>query len=107
MKDYCDMNSTSFFRLTVIALFLAALLVGCSESGRPLLQVGEKAPPFTLQLLNGEQVTLQQYAGKGLVVTFMSSWCPCSNDSMPMMKKAYQKHKGAINFLMIGTQEAK
>ena len=23
----------------------------------------------------------------------MSSWCPCSNDSMPLMKQAYEKHK--------------
>ena len=100
------MNLTNFCKIAVTALFLAAFLGSCSESGRPLLQVGEKAPPFNLELLNGEQISLQQYAGKGLVITFMSSWCPCSNESMPMMKKAWLEHKDNINFLMIGIQDA-
>jgi peroxiredoxin len=101
------MNLINCFKVTVTALFLAACLGGCSESGRPLLQVGEKAPPFNLELLSGEQTSLQQYAGKGLVITFMSSWCPCSNESMPMMKQAYLDHKDNISFLMIGIQDAR
>jgi peroxiredoxin len=86
------------------ALLLVAFLGAC-DSGRPLLQIGEKAPPFNLQLVSGETVSLSQYAGKGLMITFMSSWCPCSNDSMPMMKKAYQDYKDDIAFLMIGIQD--
>lgn len=101
------MSLINCFRNIALALFLAACLGGCSESGRPLLQVGEKAPPFKLELLNGEQVSLGQYAGKGLVITFMSSWCPCSNESMPMMKQAYMQHKDNISFLMIGIQDAR
>ncbi len=107
MKHYCGMNLINCFKVTVTALFLAACLGGCSESGRPLLQVGEKAPPFNLELLSGEQTSLQQYAGKGLVITFMSSWCPCSNESMPLMKKAYQDHKANTAFLMVGIQDAR
>lgn len=101
------MNLINCFKIVATALFLAACLSGCSESGRPLLQVGEKAPPFTLQLIGGEQVSLGQYAGKGLVITFMASWCPCSNESMPLMNKAWLDHKDDIAFLMIGTQDAK
>jgi len=109
MKHCYDMNSTKSFKTRQsarlpIALFLVAFLGAC-DSGRPLLQVGEKAPPFNLQLISGETVSLNQYAGKGLVITFMSSWCPCSNKSMPMMKKAYQDHKDDIAFLMIGIQD--
>lgn len=89
-----------------MALLLAAGIGGCSESGRPLPQIGEKAPAFSLQLLDGKQVSLAQYAGKGLVITFMSSWCPCSNESMPLMKKAWQDHHDDIAFLMIGIQDA-
>lgn len=103
------MSSISCFRNFCAALFIAAFLTGCSEEvGRPLLQVGEKALPFTLELLDGKQSQLEQYAGKGLVITFMSSWCPCSNESMPLMKQAYEKHKGdQVVFLMIGIQDSK
>ncbi|MFQ5581043.1 MAG: TlpA family protein disulfide reductase [Mariprofundaceae bacterium] len=81
-------------------------LSGCNGDGRVLLQVGQQAPPFTLQLLDGGQANLEQYDGKGLVITFMASWCPCSNDSMPLMKKAYHEHKNKIAFLMVGIQDA-
>jgi len=82
---------------------------GCSEeASKPLLQVGEKALPFTLELLDGKQSHLEDYAGKGLVVTFMSSWCPCSNESMPLMKHAYSEHRNdPIVFLLVGTQDSR
>ena len=102
------MSSTSYFNKLCAVFFLTALISGCSEEGRPLLQVGEKAVPFTLELVGGKQSQLEQYAGKGLVITFMSSWCPCSNQSMPFMKQAYAKHKnGEVAFLMVGIQDSR
>ncbi len=101
------MNSTSFYKAIASLFILTALLAGCSEGGRTLLQVGEKAPPFTLTLIDGKQSHLDMYAGKGLVITFMSSWCPCSNESIPLMKEAYYEHKNDnVVFLMIGIQDA-
>ena len=101
------MNSINCFKDFCAVFFLIAFMSGCSEEGRPLLQVGEKAIPFTLELLDGKQSNLEQYAGKGLVITFMSSWCPCSNDSMPLMKQAYAKYSnGQVAFLMVGVQDS-
>ena len=102
------MNSINYYKRLCTILFLIACMSGCSEESKPMLQVGEKALPFTLELLDGKQSQLQQYVGKGLVITFMSSWCPCSNDSMPLMKQAYANHKNdQIVFLMIGIQDSK
>ena len=102
------MSSTSYFNKLCAVFFLTALISGCSEEGRPLLQVGEKAVPFTLELVGGKQSQLEQYAGKGLVITFMSSWCPCSHQSMPFMKQAYAKHNnGEVAFLMVGIQDSR
>lgn len=102
------MSWTNYFKNICTVFILAASISGCSEAGRPLLQVGEKAPAFALELLSGEQSHLDLYAGKGLVITFMSSWCPCSNKSIPLMKKAYLDHKDDdIVFLMFGIQDAR
>lgn len=100
---------TSCFKKLCAIFFFAALLSGCSdEVSRPLLQVGEKTIPFTLELLDGKQFRTEQYAGKGLVITFMSSWCPCSNESLPLMKQAYSEHKNdRVAFLMIGIQDSR
>ena len=102
------MNSTNCFKNFCALIFIMALLSGCSEEGRPLLQVGKRALPFTLELLDGKQSNLEHYAGKGLVITFMSSWCPCSNETMPLMKQAYSKHQNdQIVFLMVGIQDSR
>lgn len=100
------MKSISCFKNFLAIFFFAAFLSGCGEESKPLLQVGEKAAPFTLELIGGQKVSLEQYAGKGLVITFMSSWCPCSHDSMPLMKQAYAKYSGQASFLMIGVQDS-
>lgn len=101
------MNSISCFKKFCAVFFLAALLSGCGEESKPLLQVGAKAAPFTLELIGGKQAQLEQYAGKGLVITFMSSWCPCSHDSVPLMKQAYAKSNGQVAFMMIGIQDSR
>ena len=103
------MNSINCFKNFFFIFFLIAFITGCSEEvSKPLLQVGEKAIPFTLELLDGKQFNLEQNAGKGLVITFMSSWCPCSNESIPFMKQAYQKHKDdQIVFLLVGVQDSR
>lgn len=103
------MNSTSCFRNLCAGFFLMALISGCSEEiSKPLLQVGEKAVPFTLELTDGQQSQLEHYAGKGLVITFMSSWCPCSNESLPLMKQAHATHKDdQVAFLMVGIQDSR
>ncbi len=86
---------------------LVVLISGCLQEPVTLLRVGEKAPPFTLDLLDNKKVTLDLYAEKPLVITFMASWCPCSNDSIPLMKQAYQNNRdSAVQFLMVGTQDA-
>ena len=69
------MNLINCFRV-LGSIILAGLLSGCGENNQPMLQIGETAPPFTLELVNGEQSRLDLYSGKALVITFMSSWCP-------------------------------
>lgn len=90
-----------------ISFCLLTLLAGCLDS-IPLepLRPGDLAPPFTLTLSDGTTRSLTDYRGQGLVITFMSSWCPCSNESLPMFQAAYEQYQGKIAFLMIGIQEA-
>jgi len=100
--------NSAWFKYLVTVFFLSILITGCMEDKGKILQIGQKAPPFSLDLLDGKQTSLDQYAGKGLAITFMSSWCPCSKDSIPFFKEAYKKYKNDnIQFLMIGIQDAR
>nr|NIS41299.1 TlpA family protein disulfide reductase [Desulfuromonadales bacterium] len=80
---------------------------GCLEEDIEPLKVGIVAPPFTLTLLDGGTADMERANGNGHVLTFMASWCPCSNDSIPLMKKAHARYEAeGIEFLMIGIQDA-
>lgn len=102
------MNWIKFFNLPATTVLMTLALSGCFEDIIPL-QVGSTIPPTTLTLLGGEPLEVTDHSGKGQIITFMSSWCPCSNDSIPMMKKAYDEYgrgdESKIAFLMIGIQD--
>jgi peroxiredoxin len=95
-----------------LAGFLALALAGCLEDDVEPLKVGIVAPPFTLALLDGGTADLARADGaradnNGHVLTFMASWCPCSNESIPLMKQAHARYQAeGIEFLMIGIQDA-
>ena len=58
-----------------------------------VLQVGDKAPDFTLTDLNGQSQQLSDYRGQGVFVNFWGTWCkPCEKE-FPLMEKQYQNFK--------------
>lgn len=58
-----------------------------------VLQVGDKAPDFTLTDLNGQRQQLSEYRGQGVFVNFWGTWCkPCEKE-FPLMEKQYQNYK--------------
>jgi peroxiredoxin len=49
-------------------------------------QVGNRAPDFTLQDLNGKDVKLSDFRGKIVMINFWATWCvPCINE-LPFMQ---------------------
>lgn len=101
------MNWKSCFSRTAGAAVLAVALAGCLEDDVKPLAVGVDAPPFELTLVGGGTVDMEAPHGNGHVITFMASWCPCSNESIPLIKEAFARHReNDIAFLMVGIQEA-
>jgi len=71
------------------------------SEAKATIQIGKEAPNFTLSDTNGEQVSLDEFEGKYVLLDFWASWCsPCRKEN-PNMVKAY-KEFGGENFEIVG-----
>lgn len=54
---------------------------------------GERAPGFTLNDLQGNKVSLEDFRGKKVILNFWASWCGPCRDEMPDMQEFYEEKK--------------
>lgn len=59
------------------------------------------APNINLLDYNGNQVTLESFRGKVVVLNFWASWCPPCKAEMPDFETAYQKYGNDVEFVMV------
>jgi peroxiredoxin len=79
-----------------IALAFALLLAGCAESGADGargIDKGDRAVDFTLKMLDGREVSLDDYLGSPVLINFWATWCPPCRAEIPDLEAAYQAHK--------------
>lgn len=74
------------------------------------LSPGKPAPDFTLTDINGQQVSLSDYAGKVVYLDFWASWCgPCMRE-MPHAKELKKRLEGQDDivylYVSVDTDEA-
>ncbi|BBH20188.1 thiol-disulfide oxidoreductase ResA [Paenibacillus baekrokdamisoli] len=76
--------------LILILLIVGYVIVQKKSESHYLIKIGQTAPNFALSGLNGEEIYLSDYRGKGVLLNFWASWCnPCVNE-LPLMNEAYK-----------------
>ncbi len=94
--------------LGVLVLTPKTSKVAPVNTGIPVgVQVGNRAPDFTLDRLDGTgQVTLSSYRGqKPVWVNIWATWCPPCRGEMPEMQQVWQQYKDKIEILGVDFQE--
>ncbi|KKE78745.1 TlpA family protein disulfide reductase [Oceanobacillus caeni] len=67
-----------------------------AEENKEGIEVGNKAPDFEIETLNGEKVSLSDYKGKPVMLNFWATWCPPCQVEMPDMQKFHEKHEVVV-----------
>ena len=115
------MNIKNFSRKVYIAMAaLAVMLVAAPQiasaqsqedeiKATTLINVGDKAPDFTVEMFDGEQVTLSKLKGKVVLINFWATWCPpCRQELTHVQKEIIDHFKGQdFVFLPISRGEKK
>jgi peroxiredoxin len=55
-------------------------------------QKGFLAPDFSLENLDGEQITLSDLRGRAVLLNFWATWCPPCRNEMPAFERVYQDY---------------
>lgn len=86
---------------TIRATALLALLVLVAACGEQRF-LAPDAPPFSLPLLQGEgNISLADYRGEVVYLSFWASWCVPCREEMPHLQQLWQQHRDE-GFQVIG-----
>ena len=77
--------------IVLIGILLVSILVGIRESAA--LEVGEKAPDFTLLSTTGDKISLSQFQGKQFVLIefYGADFAPTCSENLSARKVDYRK----------------
>ncbi|HBT19924.1 MAG TPA: hypothetical protein DEA47_00910 [Peptococcaceae bacterium] len=62
---------------------------------------GKAAPQFKLENLEGEMVSLSDFSGKTLVLTFWETWCPGCQKENPFINRLAEKYNGGDSIAVV------
>ncbi|SEP61115.1 redoxin domain-containing protein [Piscibacillus halophilus] len=68
-------------------------------------EVGDLAPNFQLETMEGETVQLEDYKGKKVFLNFWASWCGPCKEEMPHMQEFHEKYGDEVAILAVNTNE--
>jgi len=75
--------------LAIIIVLLSPVITSCSTAEVP--QVGDQAPNFTLESIDGKSISLSDFRGQPVLLVFTSVKCKECEDQMPYLIEAYQQ----------------
>lgn len=90
----------------------AELIPANSSDGDAMLTtsklVGNPAPEFALEDLNGRKVSLADYKGKAVLINFWATWCGPCQEELPRLAKLAEAYAGKpVAFVLISIDDPK
>lgn len=84
-----------------LCLLLVSLVLGWQANLAWAVSLDQVAPDFTLRSLSGENLRLQEYRGKVVLINFWASWCGPCRQEMPILDRIHKRYEPA-GFTVLG-----
>jgi peroxiredoxin len=75
-----------------VLLLSLIVLAGCKDDSPASLKIGDPAPPFTVQSLDGKSISLADYQGSPVVVRFILTDCKYCRADTPVLNDYYTRY---------------
>jgi len=95
-------------RLALLASVPAiiAMVALLAVSALAAVSVGDKAPNFTLDSINGSATSLSSVTDKPTLLVFWASWCPHCQRELPMLQDIYKDlHSKGMNAMGVSVDD--
>ncbi len=102
------MAGRNSFAVCVILIIGLMMFAGCTRrppESEPVLGIGKPAPNFKLPDLSGQQVSLNQFKGKIVLMDFWATWCGPCRKTMPIVENLQKEYADSMVLLTINLQE--
>lgn len=109
LLDGGDMNkSVSIIAILTIFTLIAGALAIDNPHAHAVSELPQ-AKSFTLSTLDGDrEVSLEDFAGKAVVINFWATWCGPCREEMPLLQKEWEKFQNDnIEFIGIDVMDDK
>ncbi len=78
-----------------------AMCPSCSFFGVQRFRELKEAPAFSLRTVDDKQISLSDFKGKPVLVTFWATWCDTCKEEMPLLDKFSAGKRDQLAFLLI------
>lgn len=78
--------------ILLIILTCMLLVTGCAAPS--VARVGESAPDFQLENLDGQLISLSELRGQPVLLNFWATWCTFCRAEMPYLQQIYEEWSG-------------
>jgi len=96
------------FAVCLVLCISTMIFSGCARrppESESALDIGQAAPNFKLPDLNGQQISLDQYKGKIVMLDFWATWCGPCRMTMPIVENLQKEYADTMILLAINIRD--